>query len=249
MKRMKVELLYPKYSNQGGDNGNAMYLRACMPDAEFIETSLRDEPAFATQDVDFVLMGNMTERQQLLVIDRLMPHKDRLLELVDKGVPMLFSGNAAEVLGSAIVDADGTVHPALGVFDFRTKLLMPKRFKCGFIGKFDPKDGTEPTDIVGFKVQFTQMVGNNADCAFARVERGWGLAEGSTFEGFRKNALIATWVLGPVLTSNPDLTSWLLKQAYRDDASHLAYEDVIREAYDRRLAEFKAIPKDKEVVF
>ena len=29
-----IEVLYPEYANQAGDNGNAMYLRACLPDAE-----------------------------------------------------------------------------------------------------------------------------------------------------------------------------------------------------------------------
>ena len=31
-----VEVLYPEYANQAGDNGNAMYLRACLPDATFV---------------------------------------------------------------------------------------------------------------------------------------------------------------------------------------------------------------------
>ena len=35
-----VEVLYPEYANQAGDNGNAMYLRACLPDATFVETSM-----------------------------------------------------------------------------------------------------------------------------------------------------------------------------------------------------------------
>ena len=27
----KIEILYPEYGNQGGDNGNALYLEACLP--------------------------------------------------------------------------------------------------------------------------------------------------------------------------------------------------------------------------
>ena len=42
-----VEVLYPEYANQAGDNGNAMYLRACLPDATFVETSHDDVPYFA----------------------------------------------------------------------------------------------------------------------------------------------------------------------------------------------------------
>ena len=31
-----VEVLYPEFGNQAGDNGNEMYLRACLPDATFV---------------------------------------------------------------------------------------------------------------------------------------------------------------------------------------------------------------------
>lgn len=33
-----IEVLFPEFGNQGGDNGNEMYLRACLPDARFIHT-------------------------------------------------------------------------------------------------------------------------------------------------------------------------------------------------------------------
>lgn len=34
---MKIEILFPEYCNLFGDLGNMMYLKACMPEAEFIE--------------------------------------------------------------------------------------------------------------------------------------------------------------------------------------------------------------------
>ena len=36
-----VEVLYPEYANQAGDNGNAMYLRACLPVLSTISLKLR----------------------------------------------------------------------------------------------------------------------------------------------------------------------------------------------------------------
>ena len=35
----KIEILYPEYGNQGGDNGNALYLEACLPKENFVYTS------------------------------------------------------------------------------------------------------------------------------------------------------------------------------------------------------------------
>lgn len=244
-----VELLYPEYGNQGGDNGNAMYLRACLPEAHFVETTVRDEPYFVRHDVDMVLMGSMTEAQQRRVIEHLAPHADRLAKLADDGVPMLFTGNAAEILGHSIKTPDGETIKCLGLLDLRTTQCMPKRFTCGFMGTFDPGDGYPPTEVIGFKIQFTRAAGANIGCEFARVTRGWGLAEGSSFEGFRRGGLIATWVLGPLLPTNPDVTAYLLRRALDADNVPLAYEDVARAAYEQRLAEFRKVPQGKDVVF
>ena len=41
---MKIEILYPEMSNIYGDYGNIMFLKKCLPEAEFIETSLHTEP-------------------------------------------------------------------------------------------------------------------------------------------------------------------------------------------------------------
>ena len=61
---MKIEILFPEFCNIYGDYGNVIYLKACLPDAEFIETSLNDEPKFITEDIDLVYMGSMTEKVQ-----------------------------------------------------------------------------------------------------------------------------------------------------------------------------------------
>ncbi len=61
-----VEILYPEFGNQAGDNGNALYLRSCLPGATFIETAYGEEPAFATRDVSAVILASVTERHQQL---------------------------------------------------------------------------------------------------------------------------------------------------------------------------------------
>ena len=73
-----VEVLYPEYANQAGDNGNAMYLRACLPDATFVETSHDDVPYFAEHVPSLVLLCGMSEAQQEKTIELLMPYRDFL---------------------------------------------------------------------------------------------------------------------------------------------------------------------------
>lgn len=238
MARTAIEILYPEFGNQAGDNGNAMYLRACLPDAEFIETPFGHEPAFATRDdIALILLCSMTERQQERVLGELRPLAGRIAALADAGTPMLFTGNAAELLGRAIVTPDGREVEGLGLFDIVTRQLTPKRFTGVGLGTFDPKDGSAPVEVVGFKMQFTQMEGDNGSCAFAELKQGFGLNERSDREGLRRNNLIATWFLGPLLPVNPPFTRWLLDTMGERDAE-LAFPDVAMRAYRQRVEDF-----------
>ena len=236
-RRIVIEELFPEFGNQGGDNGNLMYLRACLPEAEVVQTSFTDEPAFATRDdVSMILMGGMTEHQQVLVAERLMPYRERLAELVDRGTCVLFTGNAAELLGTTIVAPDGTRTECLGIFDFVARQNLDARYLATFTGVFEPGEGAEPINVCGFKAQFTQMEGENYDNHFCRVNYGFGLREGHMLEGFRRNNCVATWVIGPILPSNPSLTRWFLDRMGAADAT-LAFEDVARLAYEKRWTE------------
>lgn len=233
-----IEILYPEFGNQAGDNGNAMYLKACLPEATFVETPFGAEPAFATSDVSCILLGNMTERQQERVAQALMPYRDRLIELADAGVPMLFTGNAAELLGTKIVEPAGKTVECLGIFDVVTNQLMPRRFLSVGVGGFTPAPSAEPIEVVGYKMQFTQAEGDNADSYFCQLEQGFGLNEGTKLEGMRRNNLIGTWFLGPLLAINPPLTRWLLDIMGHADAP-LAYAETVERAFVKRVRDFK----------
>lgn len=233
---MRVEVLYPEFGYQGGANGNEMYLRACLPDAEFIETSGAAAPAFAQGDISLILMGGMSERQVELVIQRLMPYRERLEELVECGVPMFFCGNAGEALCRTIVHPDGSEVAGLGLIDAVVRQKTPQRFNDIFAGVFEPGEGSEPIKLGGFKSQFTQIEPGGGTEALCRVEAGYGHGVGSVWEGFRRKNLLALWMLGPVLPENPPLARWLLDTAGAADAP-LAFERVAMSAYELRIAD------------
>ena len=66
---MKIEILYPSCANLYGEATAVTYMRQCLPEAEFVLTELNDVPAFASEKVDMVFMGGMTEDTQELVIE------------------------------------------------------------------------------------------------------------------------------------------------------------------------------------
>ena len=73
---MKIEVLFPEFCNLYGDMSNIEYLHKCIPEAEIIYTSIDEEPAFLTQNVNLIYLGPLTERKQEIVINKLKPYKE-----------------------------------------------------------------------------------------------------------------------------------------------------------------------------
>jgi len=86
---MKIEILFPEFCNLYGDISNMAYLKKCLPNEEYIETAIDEEPTFITTDVDFIYLGAMTENMQEKVIKKLLPYKARIEELIEKNVVFL----------------------------------------------------------------------------------------------------------------------------------------------------------------
>lgn len=99
---MKIEVLFPEFCNLYGDISNIDYLKKCVPEAEVIYTAIDNEPAFLTQNVNLIYLGPLTERKQEIVIEKLMPYKEKIQELINNNIPFLFTGNAIEVLGNIL---------------------------------------------------------------------------------------------------------------------------------------------------
>lgn len=224
-----IESIYPEFCNLAGDYGNIMYLKTCITEAQYKETNYLDTPYFAEHDVDFIYMGNMTEFQQELALSKLMPLRNRLRELIDAGVPMLFTGSAAELLGNYI-ERDGRKIEALGLIDFYTRDMAPERYCDVFMGY--TKDEEE---IVGFKAQFSQVMGDNTDNYFCRVHNGFGNNKDAAYEGYRINNCIATWVIGPLLPLNPLLVEQLID---RLGTGELAYAEESYTAHNHHVEQF-----------
>lgn len=230
---MKIEILFPELCNLFGDMYNMKYLKMCLPDAEFVETVIDNEPIFAKEDVNMIYLGPMTERTQEKVIAKLLPYKERIEELIEKNVAFLFTGNALEVLGRYIENDDGTRIEGLGIFDVYCKRDMMHRHNSYLVGKY------EDIEIVGFKSQFTMMYGNNSNLYFIEVEKGIGINKESKLEGIHKNNFIGTYLLGPILILNPLLTKKLISRIGGD--KNIAIEKETMAAYEERLKELKKL--------
>lgn len=224
----KVELLFPELCNIYGESYNIEYLRRCNSEIEVIYTNHKHTPAFVNEDVDMVYLGCTTERKQEQIIEILKPYRERIQELIDKGVVFLVTGNAVEIFGNYIKDGDKTIE-GLKLFDFYSERYMKReRHNSQFIGKF--KDMT----VLGHRSQFSFAYGS-FDESFISIEKGIGMNEGTKAEGICRNNFFGTYSLGPFFILNPLFAKYILKLMGLDDS--LCFEKEIIEAYEYRLAE------------
>lgn len=229
---MTIEVLFGEVCGLYGDAQNAAYLKATLPNAEFVETKLTEEPYFVSHDPDMILIGSMSEKTQRLVIEKLRPHKTRILELIEKGTPILATGNACEVFcGHITYETEKLEADGLGIVNLSVKNHYFRRYNGKVLADF------ENMKIVGFRSQFSFLYGDNSRNYFLKVQRGHGINKESTFEGFRVKNLIGTQVLGPILPLNPLFCEYLVKMAGGE--AEAAFRKEAMKAYTQRLKEFE----------
>lgn len=229
---MRIEVLYSDLCCLYGDKGNTMFLRKCLPEAEFIETRLNDTPAFLKGDVDVVYLCSMSEKSQELVLSRLMPHKDAIAAMAKEGKTLFFVvGNALELLGQYIQREDGSKVEALGLYDTYAVRQTPNRFNSLMRVAF------EGMTLLGYTSRFSHTHGLTEEIAMGKVEAGSGENPDSKLEGIYSGNVLATYLSGPVLVANPDFAHWFLKKIGAP-VEQLPCEEALRLAYDQRLKDF-----------
>ena len=235
---MTIEILFPEVCGLFGDSQNVTYLQQTLPEAEFILTPLTAVPYFAENQPDMIYIGAMSEAIQRRVIEKLMPLKERIKELIDANVPILATGNAGEIFTKQIdyITEEITV-PALGFFDMTVKTNLFDRYNGKVLGKFND------IDIVGFRSQFSFIYGDNSNCYFLKCVRGDGINRNSKLEGLRMNNLICTQILGPILPLNPLFCEYFI--GLTGTSAVAAHRESAMQAYAQRLKEFS----DPSVVF
>lgn len=228
---MIVEILFQEVCGLYGDSQNPTYLEATLPDAKFIYTALTDEPYFLNKTPDLIYIGAMSEATQRRVIEKLMPMKSRIDELIANGTPILATGNAGEIFAKEIDYVTEKIKvEGLGIFDLTVKTDLFDRYNSKVLGEF------ENLKIVGFRSQFSFLYGDNSSNYFINCLRGDGINRNSKLEGMRKNNLICTQLLGPILPLNPLFCEYLIELA--GVQAEAAFRETAMDAYEQRLKEF-----------
>lgn len=208
MMKLTIGHLYPDLLNLYGDRGNIQCLvKRCQwrgIEAEVKVFELDDEVNF--DGVDIVLLGGGSDREQMLVCEKLRKIRKEFKAYVeDNGVVIAICGGY-QLLGEYYKTDKGNIQ-GLELVDMCTE-HGEGRLISNVVVKSDLFD----MPVVGFENHAgkTDIRGNKP---FGKVLYGGGNDGQSGEEGIIYKNVIGTYLHGPLLPKNPQIADWLISHA------------------------------------
>ena len=238
--------LYPELLNLYGEYANLLALKRaleqCGQAVEITPVAVGETVSLA--DAALVYAGAGTESRIAIAAEKLQPMRKELAAAVADGVPMLFTGSAAELAARTIALPDGKTIECLGLADCDAVRSTGRELgDVLYASKLSEKL------LAGF-INNSGWLKNVADPLFTAEFGPGGIVdakgEAIAAEGIRTGSVTATYAIGPILARNP----WLKRlyaadilrhktgnadvSAIADDASDKGYEVTVRELLKRK---------------
>lgn len=212
MKEFKILYLYPDILELYGDYGNIQVLKYRLEKRNYnviIDSySIGDStPDFSSYDLVFA--GGGADQEQSILAKDLLQFKDNIKEAIENGVFFLLICGAYQLFGKYYKGVEGNIIPGLEIFDYYTEAIEDRKKRC--IGNIiiETELNGKKNKIIGFENHGGQTF--NISSPFGNVLYGNGNKFGDTKEGFFTNNVIATYLHGPLLSKNPELTDYIIK--------------------------------------
>lgn len=211
MKRIKILHMYADVLDLYGDSGNMEILsyRCKKRGIECdIDTYSIDSEAPDFSSYDLIYIGGGADLEQQHISDDLLRCKEGLIEAYKGGTFLFLICGGYQLMGKYYRDADGNDIPGLGLFDYYTVAPNSRRKRCiGNIVIETSITGT-PVKIVGFENHGGQTQG--VKTPFGKVLYGNGNCSKSEAEGYCEKNVIATYLHGPCLAKNPEISDYMI---------------------------------------
>lgn len=207
--------LYPDLMNIYGDRGNIICLTRRAKWRGIKEEIVELNPGFSESELrkcNFLIMGGAQDKQQSIVNEDLKKHHKTLSEMIEDGIPGLYVCGGFQFLGNYYRESDGSIIDGLGIFDLHTE--NPGENSERLIGNIviQPEISELKNMIVGFENHGGRtFLGENLN-PFGKVLKGHGNNDDGTEGAVYKNSF-GTYLHGPILPKNPELTDHLIKIA------------------------------------
>ncbi len=236
---IKIAHLYYDLMNLYGEYGNLKILEHHLKEMnqEVIVDKVTVGDSYSLSDYDFIYMGSGTEKNQLVVLQDFILHKEELKKYIDSNKFALFTGNSLELLGSKVASQN-----ALGVLNFHVTRVKERQTADVIL-----KSDVFSHKVVGFINKMAEIT-NNSNPLF-KVEFGIGENANGDYEGIHYKNCYGTYVLGPLLVRNPYFLQDLIKGICLHKNKDFVYEpkeyanDVA--GYELVLAELEKRKKEE----
>lgn len=224
MKELKILYLYPDILELYGDFGNIQVLEYRLKKRgieAIIEQYSIGNTAPDFNNYDLVFAGGGADQEQGILANDLIKYKDNIKDAINNGVFFLLICGAYQLFGKYYKSADGNIVPGLEIFDYYTEAINDRKKRC--IGNIiiEANLNGESTKIIGFENHGGQTF--DISSPFGQVLFGNGNKFGDTKEGFFLKNVIATYLHGPLLSKNPELTDYIIKycldRKYKENTS------------------------------
>lgn len=222
--KLTIGHLYPDLLNLYGDRGNIQCLmKRCLwrgIEAETIAFELDDKIDFS--NLDIVLLGGGSDREQMLVCEKLKEIQKDFKEYVEQGGVVIAICGGYQLLGNYYKTDMGTIE-GLSLVDMYTEQGEDR-----LIDNIVLQSELFDMPIVGFENHGGRtFVGKNKP--LGKVLYGSGNDGKSGYEGVVYKNVIGTYLHGPLLPKNPQLADELilraLKKKYGEDVTLSPLDD------------------------
>ena len=205
--------LYPDLLNLYGDRGNVLAFTA--------RCRWRDLPVFVHQtrpgenvdfkEMDFLFLGGGSDREQSLMAEDLKKRTGELGDAIEEGLVVLAICGGYQLLGNYYLTGDGKVIPGLGLMNFYTQ--TGEKRMIGNVAVEIDIDGKKYR-LAGFENHAGKTYLNNV-APLGRVMSGYGNNGEDGLEGARYKNVFCSYLHGPLLPKNPELTDYLISAALK----------------------------------
>jgi len=203
--KLRIAHLYPDLLNLYGDIGNMTTLKKRC---EWRDISVQIDPIYGNEkisftDYDLVFLGGGSDREQLLVRDKLIKMKKELTSYVNDGGVLAAVCGGYQLLGSYYKLENETIE-GLEILNIQTEVGKTRLISDVVI------DNEQFGTIVGFENHGGRTYIND-HMPLGKVLYGNGNNGTDGYEGVIYKNVIATYLHGSLLPKNPKLADHIIK--------------------------------------
>lgn len=195
-----------------GDSGNMEILKYrctkrgidCVVDTYSIDSEMPDFTAY-----DLIYIGGGADLEQQHISEDLLKCREGIIRAYKNGTFLFLICGGYQLMGKYYRDADGNDIKGLGLFDYYTVAPNSRRKRC--IGNIviETEITGKPVKVVGFENHGGQTQGIKTP--FGKVLYGNGNCSKSEAEGYCEKNVIATYLHGPCLAKNPEISDYMIE--------------------------------------